>query len=195
MDSKNSSKLTGKDLVTIGIYAAIYFLVTMVISFIGFAPLAFVLLDVIIPLITAIPFMLYLTKVKKFGMITIFSVICGILMAVTGMGYVVILTCLVFGLLADLIMKGSDYKGKAVPATSVFMGWIWGVFLPLYFNREATIAAYAERGMEEFARGRVELLPMWTLPLTLVCAVIAGFIGAKIGKALLKKHFERAGIA
>ena len=57
------------------------------------------------------------------------------------------------------------------------------------------MAQYAEKGMEEYANTMMSLTPMWVCPLMLVAAFIAGVIGALIGKALLKKHFERAGIA
>ena len=68
---KNLNKLEGKDLVNIGIYCAIFFIIVMVVSFLGFIPVMIPLLTVFCPLAGGIPFMLFLTKVKKFGMIFI----------------------------------------------------------------------------------------------------------------------------
>ena len=192
-----NNKLKGKDLVNIGIFAAIYFVINMVLSFLGFIPLLLLLMVVITPIIGGTPFMLFLTKVRKFGMITVFAVIIGVLMMLTGMGFYAIFTSLIFGLAADLIAKSGNYSSasKSVMATSVYSCWVWGNFLPIFIGRDAYIAQYTERGMQEYADTMMKLTPMWVCPVMLIAAFIAGIIGALIGKALLKKHFEKAGIA
>ncbi|HAJ97408.1 MAG TPA: hypothetical protein DCO72_06710 [Ruminococcus sp.] len=192
-----NNKLKGKDLVNIGIFAAIYFVINMVLSFLGFIPLLLLLMVVITPIIGGTPFMLFLTKVRKFGMITIFAVIIGVLMMLTGMGFYAIFTSLIFGLAADLIAKSGNYSSvsKSMMATSVYSCWVWGNFLPIFIGRDAYIAQYTERGMQEYADTMMKLTPMWVCPVMLIAAFIAGIIGALIGKALLKKHFEKAGIA
>lgn len=192
-----NNKLKGKDLVNIGIFAAIYFVINMVLSFLGFIPLLLLLMVVITPIIGGTPFMLFLTKVRKFGMITIFAVIIGVLMMLTGMGFYAIFTSLIFGLAADLIAKSGNYSSvsKSMMATSVYSCWVWGNFLPIFIGREAYIAQYTEKGMKEYADTMMKLTPMWVCPVMLIAAFIAGIIGALIGKALLKKHFEKAGIA
>lgn len=35
----------------------------------------------------------------------------------------------------------------------------------------------------------------WLIPLLIVACVVCGWIGGVFGKSLLKKHFEKAGIA
>ena len=191
-----NNKLKGKDLVNIGIFAAIYFVINMVLSFLGFIPLILLLMVVITPIIGGTPFMLFLTKVRKFGMITIFAVIIGVLMMLTGMGFYAIFTSLIFGLAADLIAKSGNYSSvsKSMMATTVYSCWVWGNFLPIFIGRDAYIAQYTERGMQEYADTMMKLTPMWVCPVMLIAAFIAGIIGALIGKALLKKHFEKAGI-
>ncbi len=191
------NKLKGKDLINIGIFAAIYFVINMVLSFMGFVPILLLLMVVITPIVGGTPFMLFLTKVKKFGMITIFATIIGLLMMLGGMGFYAIFTSLIFGLAADFIAKSGNYgsKSKTFIATAVYSCWVWGNYLPIFIGREAYVAQYAEKGMEEYANTMMSITPMWLCPLMLVAAFVAGLIGAFIGKALLKKHFERAGIA
>ena len=65
------------------------------VACLGFIPIFMVLICGIIPLVAGIPYMLYLTRVKKFGMITIMGLLVGIIMFVTGMGYFSIVTGLV----------------------------------------------------------------------------------------------------
>jgi len=69
-----------KDLINIGIFSTIYFVITTVIAMLGFIPIFLPLLAVLVPLLGGVPFMLFLTKVKTFGMIWIMSVIMGIMM-------------------------------------------------------------------------------------------------------------------
>ena len=95
---KNNQKLKGKDLINIGIYAAIYCVLMTCISMLGYIPIMMPMLTVIVPIILGVPMMLFYTKVKKFGMITIMATIVGIYLCVTGMGFWPILFGVVFGL-------------------------------------------------------------------------------------------------
>lgn len=72
----NSNKLQAKDLVNVGIYSAIYLVITCVLSFLSLIPIFHPLLAVICPIAGGIPFMLFLTKSKKFGMITMGMLLC-----------------------------------------------------------------------------------------------------------------------
>ena len=72
---KNKKKLKGKDLINIGIYAAIYCVIMTAVAMLGFIPIMMPLLCVIVPIFGGIPYMLFLTKVDKFGMITIYAII------------------------------------------------------------------------------------------------------------------------
>lgn len=82
------SRLTAKDLINIGIYSVLYFFIMIVIGFLGFIPPVFIPLLAVIPaLLGGIPFMLFLTRVEKFGMVTLLGFINGTLMFIAGMGY------------------------------------------------------------------------------------------------------------
>lgn len=116
------NKLQGKDLINVGIFTAIYFVVMMAIAMLGFIPIFLPLLIVLVPLIGGIVMMLYYSKVQKFGMVSLTGLICGILMLLTGMGYWSIITGAVFGVLADLVLKSGDYKSakKGIISHGVF---------------------------------------------------------------------------
>lgn len=81
------NKLKGKDLINIGIYAAIYCVLMTCIAMLGYIPIMLPMLAVIGTIILGVPMMLFYTKVKKFGMITIMGTIVGIYLCVTGMGF------------------------------------------------------------------------------------------------------------
>ena len=61
--------MKGKDLINIGIFSAIYFVIMFAVAMLGMIPIFLPLLSVIVPILGGIPFMLFLTRVKKFGMI------------------------------------------------------------------------------------------------------------------------------
>ena len=79
--------MKGKDLINIGIFSSIYFVIVFLIAMLGFIPIFLPLLAVLVPILGGIPFMLFLTRVKKFGMIWIMSIIMGLLMMLTGMSW------------------------------------------------------------------------------------------------------------
>ena len=88
---KKSSRLEGKDLITIGIYTVIYVVIVMLVAMLGFIPIFIPLMAVLCPLIGGIPYMLYVTKAKKFGMTAIMGFLIGLIMVFFGHGCVLLL--------------------------------------------------------------------------------------------------------
>ena len=75
MENK-SKKLKAKDFITIGIFTAILFAVEFALGMLGYIhPFIVASYVIILPLASGIPMMLFYTKVEKFGMITIVSVL------------------------------------------------------------------------------------------------------------------------
>jgi energy-coupling factor transport system substrate-specific component len=191
-----TEKLKGRDLINVGVYSAIYFVIIMAIAMLGYIPIFMPLLCVIAPILAGIPFMLFLTKVKKFGMILIMSLLMGILMLLTGMGYYSIFVGLVTGIIAELIYKSGEYKSasKGILAYGIFSVWMWGNFLPLFFTPDSYFSTRQDFG-QEYIDTLTSLLPLWMCPVLLVVTILCGIIGGLIGRAVLKKHFIKAGIA
>ena len=57
------NRLQGKDLINIGIFTAIYFIVIFAAAAIGFIPIFIPLISVIVPLVGGIPMMLFFSKI------------------------------------------------------------------------------------------------------------------------------------
>lgn len=197
--SVNTAKkkgLQGKDLINVGIYSAIYFIIIMAVAMTGYIPIMMPMICVIGPILGGIPLMLFLTKVKKFGMILIMSLIMGILMSLTGMGFYAIPVGIVSGLIAELIWKKANYgkTSSAVLVCGVFNIWMWGNFIPLFTDPAGYFSTRSSFGAD-YEAALTALLPGWMLPILLVCCFVCGIIGGLLGRALLKKHFTKAGIA
>ena len=192
-----NNKLQGKDLINIGIFTAIYFIVIFAAASIGFIPIFIPLISVIVPLVGGIPMMLFFSKIKKFGMLTICGVLLGIIMLLTGMGWWCIPTGLIFGLISDFMMKACDYKNakREVLIHGVFSMWVIGAFIPIVVTRDAYYQNLLPGYGQEYADTLMAYMPDWILPVLLIAAFVSGLVGGLIGRKIFKKHFERAGIA
>jgi energy-coupling factor transport system substrate-specific component len=191
------SKLEGKDLVTVGIYSVVYFVSMMVVAFLGFIPIFIPLLAVLVPVLGGIPFMLFISKTNKFWMVTLLSLINGILMFITGMGYFSIVTGLIFGFISDLVFKSAEYKDKkkCILGYGVFSMWLFGNFMPFYIGREAQFSMLVKGYGQEYALALEKFMPVWGAPILLLASFVFGILGGVIGTRACKKHFKRAGIA
>lgn len=191
-------RLQVKDLITTGIFTAIMLVLTTAVSFLGYIPIFIPLLAVLAPLVGGIPFMLFLTKVKKFGMVTILGTLLGVIIGIMGNGVWVMGTGLIFGILADWVIRSGGYVSikKSLLGYGVFSMWVLGNFFPIVVMRSNYTEFLVSSGYgQDYADTLMGYMPDWILlPLVAAC-FIAGVLGGVLGRALLKKHFIRAGIA
>lgn len=117
-------------------------------------------------------------------------------MGLTGMGFWGILTGIVSGLLADLILKSGEYKSasKGLLGYAVFSLWMIGTYIPMYFMVEESRASFAASFGDEYADQVMAVMPMWSIVLVIASIFVFAILGGLIGKKLLKKHFVKAGI-
>jgi energy-coupling factor transport system substrate-specific component len=188
--------LSSKDLITVGVFTAIYFVIFFSCGMLGLIPILFIFLPFYGPIICGIPFMLFLSKVKKFGMVTIMALILGFLMFATGHTFLPVLSALLFGLVADLIFKAGKYKSfkLSVIGYAVFSLWIVGAGLPLWIMRDSYMEYIRSTMGDEYTNAIIALTPAWVGFGMIGLAIIGSVIGAFLGKSLLNKHFQRAGI-
>jgi len=191
-------KLNTKDLINIGIFTALYFVIVFIVAFIGYIPILMVIMPAVCALIGAIPFMLFLTRAKKFGMVTIMATLLGILTVLLGRPWLSIIIAVVAGLAADFLLKSGGYASvkKSIWGTGVFSLWIVGMALPLYFGfRDAALESYRAGYGDAYVDALANLTPEWTFYALIVTIFIGAIIGAFIGAKVLKKHFTKAGMA
>ncbi len=193
---EESGKLTVKDLITIGIFTAIYFVIFFISAMTGMVPIMAIFYPVLIALLAGIPCILFFTKVKKFGMVTIMATLSAVLLALMGYGYMGIITGIIFGLISDFILKSGKYKSaiKMVFGYVAFSEWVIGTQLPMFIGGNAYAEAFRETQGDAFVDELEKLISWGMCGVVVVTTFVAAIIGAYIGKAVLKKHFERAGI-
>ena len=192
-------KLKVKDLVNIGIFSALYMVVTMIAMLpAGIMPIIWILWPGIAAVFAGAFFTLLMTKVPKKGAAFLLSLITGVLYFVTGeCTWVMILTCLIAGVIAECSRKAFGYKSfKGIFCAGGFaaVGLI-GSPLPMWLFQESYMESIKEMGMgQEYVQSMQSLISGHTFLLMIVAAFVGGCIGTVIGKIMLKKHFEKAGI-
>ncbi|MBQ5967008.1 MAG: MptD family putative ECF transporter S component [Clostridiales bacterium] len=194
----NSSKLKAKDFITVGIFTAILIVVEFLCGMLGYIhPYIVASYVVMIPLVGAIPMMLFYTKVEKFGMITIMSVLIAIIMFVLGMGYLGAPLIVAAGVIADLIAKSGKYKSfkKTIISYGVFCLWICANYFPVIVTADSYRKDLLDGGYSaEYCDDLFRAINEKTIAVLLILCFVFGCIGAVIGKKVVKKHFEKAGI-
>lgn len=112
----------------------------------------------------------------------------GLIMVFFGNGYLTMVTGLVGGLLADVILKKADYKSakSTVLSCGVFSIWVFGNFAPIFLNRESYMVMLTEGYGAEYAATLNTYMPMWIAPILLVACFVFGLVGGVIGKAICK---------
>ena len=194
----NENKLKPKDFITIGIFTALIFAVEFACGMLGFIhPYIVASYVVLIPLVGSIPMMLFYTKVEKFGMLTIMSVLIAIIMFVTGMGWLGAPLIIASGLIADLIAKKGGYKSFKLTALShgIFCLWICANYFPVIVTADSYRKSLMDGGYSaEYCDALFRAINAKTIAVLLILCIVFGVIGAFLGKAVVRKHFEKAGI-
>lgn len=191
-------KHSSKELISLGIFTAVYAVVYLVCNMVGAINPVFQLVGAVVAaLINGITYMLFLARVRRFGLITLMALILGVLVTLGGHHPISVVTALVAGLIADLIARSGGYRkaGATVLSYGLFGLWVVGAYLPLLFLRESVLIEYQRQMGPEWTEAFARLFSPTVIVAMLVGTVLVGLLGGLIGRRALAKHFERAGLA
>ena len=193
MDNK---KLKVKDLVSIGVFGIIYFVLMFGIGMMGMIPILFLIYPTVLAIVAGTVVMLFMTKVQKPWALFIFGMISPLVMFAMGHTYVVLVISLIVMIIAELIRKIGNYNSFKynMLAYAVFSTWICGSLMQMLLVKEKYLEMTLGMMGNDYAVALEKLITYPNMALVALGAFIGGIIGAYIGKALLKKHFEKAGI-
>ena len=189
--------LTGKDLITVGIYTAIYIAVIFCIGAFNAIPFLYPIFLFVGPAVAGIPMMLYYVKIEKFGMLTIMGIICAVFFYIAGYTWICLSIMIPVSILSDVALKIGGYKKFASMAVS-FMIFSLGIMsgpANLWFAGEQYWDNIRESMGEHYAEQLAKFMPTWMLPVGIVLIFAGAFLGALLGRKMLNKHFKKAGIA
>ena len=198
MQIERKTGLTVKDLVTTGIFSAL-FLVFALVGGIFFAPNP--VLTFYMPVGSALlcgpVYLLLLAKVHKRGAVTILGAILCVVWFVTGMHWAMALGYLVMGIAADLAAGAGAYKRKALNTLSYILISLGGTasYLVFFADPDGWAKTMLRSGTEQSYIDTMRSSgTTWILLAMLAGTVLAALISAFVGSKMLKKQFEKAGI-
>ena len=190
--------LTVKDLVTVGIFTAL-FLVFAMIGGIFFAPNP--VLTFYMPIGSALlcgpVYLLMLAKVQKRWAATILGALLCIIWFVTGMHWAMAFGYLVMGFIADLVAGMGKYRSKKTNSLSYILISLGGTasYLVFFANPDGWARTMLGNGTEQSYIDTMRSTgTVWILIIMLVGTILAAAVSAFIGSKMLKKQFEKAGI-
>ena len=199
MNQKNN-KLTIPDLISIGVFTALYFVLIAIATFASAALVpgfSNVLLPGVAALISGCVYMLMVAKVPHFGAITVMGTVIGLFLFVSGHFAVSFVIGVVCSVAADLIAKMGAYKSRTgiLVSYTVFSFGLTGPVLPLWLMRDAYVAILQAKGKDaayiDGVFAHITSMTLWVcIGATFVLAVLGGLFGQK----MMKKHFKKAGI-
>ena len=192
-------KLKGKDLITIGIFSAIYFVINFAFMLLGgLHPLLWILMPGFIALFTGIPYLMMCAKVQKVGSVLLMGLITGLIYYVTGQFTVGILVSFVLACgLAEMTRVITHYRSMAGNLVSfvLFSVGMVGSPLPIWLMREDFLRQITEQGMPaDYVNTLAALSSNGMLIVLFLAPIVGAVIGGIIARIMFRKHFEKAGL-
>jgi energy-coupling factor transport system substrate-specific component len=194
-----SRELRGKDLITIGIFTAIYMVINLIFHVLGgIHPFMWLMMPGLIAVFAGVPYLLMASKVQKPFAVLIMGLIMGLIYFATGMFTIVILiTFAVASVLAEMVRFITKYKsftGNSASFVFYSLGNI-GSLLPLWLFRDSFFAQISQQGVSaEYLSVLSKLVTDSMLMVIVIVPMVLAIVGSLIARTLFGKHFIKAGI-
>lgn len=192
--TKNNEKMNVRDYITAAIMYVLMFLVYAGVGApIGMTVAGSLFVFAACAVVWGTIFMLLFTKVNKKGVVLLFGLIWAAmqLMSFWGVAIVIVIGAVIAELLWDKLDR-RKFSTMLLCFTVQVIFLYLGMTLPLIFMKDmylAAVSAYADLYSTVFD---MLIGPMFFVGLA--ATVVGCIVGAFLGKLLLKKHFEKAGI-
>ena len=193
-------KLTVPDLISIGVFTALYFVLVTIATFTSAALLpgfSNIFLPAIAALISGCVYMLLVVKIRKFGGISVMGVVMGMFFLVSGHFILSFAANIVCGIAADLIAGHRNYGSKKSVLWSyvIFSYGLIGPVLPMWFMKDAYVANLMDRGKDTaYIEGLFAHMNLLTFAIAMVSILVCALLGGYFGQKMVRKHFKKAGI-
>lgn len=194
----NNNKLNVSDLINIGVFTAIYFVLVTIATFAsalilpGFSN---VFLPGLSALISGCVFMLMVAKVPHFGGITITGTVMGLFLFVSGHFAVSLIIGIICSVVADIVANKIRNPKGILASYVIFSYGLTGPVLPLWLMKDAYVASLVAKGKDStYIDGVFAHINTTTLIICILATLILAIIGGIFGQKMMNKHFKKAGI-
>ncbi|MEM9564428.1 MAG: MptD family putative ECF transporter S component [Actinomycetota bacterium] len=188
-----------RDLVTIGVFTAVYLTIYVILSGVLFTPWLFMGLLPVGALLSAPVYLLFIARTQKPFAITILGLVAAVIVGLLVYGNVLIaLVNLGIAVVADLIAYLGRYKSLVLNVASYVVMSFWAIgqqgamWVARDWYRDLTISSGYSA---DFADGTLDLATGPMLAGIAVATVIAALISSYGARNMLDRHFRRVGVA
>lgn len=194
--SQSKTRLEVRDLVTIGVFGVIYFVCMFAVGMMGVVPILYLLYPMVFGVVGGPIALLFMAKVQKPWALVIFGMITPIIMFLFGHTLLVPGVALVTMLVAEGIRRIGKYRSLRynMLAYVVMATILCSSLLQMLVMKELYLQLTEAEMGREYTEALEKLISVRNMGLVYLGAVLGGIVGAFLGRKLLKKHFEKAGI-
>lgn len=188
MKTATTNKLKIKDIITVVLLSLINVVIFFASSLLYATPITIILMPVFFALLEGVVYFIIGTKVKKPGAILIYSIV----RAIMG-GYLpYIILFILSGVIAELLLWKIGYgNGKAL-TVSYIINQVFAAFGSTVIPYAIAAKAMADQAVSDGRQDNIlvasEILQSWWSVALVAGVIVAAFIGAMIGRRIVKKH-------
>ena len=188
MKTATTNKLKIKDIITVVLLSLINVVIFFASSLLYATPITIILMPVFFALLEGVVYFIIGTKVKKPGAILIYSIV----RAIMG-GYLpYIILFILSGVIAELLLWKIGYgNGKAL-TVSYIINQVFAAFGSTVIPYAIAAKAMADQAVSDVRQDNIlkasEILRSWWSVALVAGVIVAAFIGAMIGRRIVKKH-------
>ena len=188
MKTATTNKLKIKDIITVVLLSLINVVIFFASSLLYATPITIILMPVFFALLEGVIYFIIGTKVKKPGAILIYSIV----RAIMG-GYLpYIILFILSGVIAELLLWKIGYgNGKAL-TVGYIINQVFAAFGSTVIPYAIAAKAMADQAVSDGRQDNIlkasEILRSWWSVALVAGVIVAAFIGAMIGRRIVKKH-------
>ncbi len=186
-----------QELISSGVYATVYFFVVAIATFLlRFTIPVFNTLFIpgLSALFSGVVYLIVVSRVPKFGAITIVGSVMAIFFLVFGYFPLAFLPSIIFPFLADWIQNKTNVKKniKIYLSYIIFSFGLTGPILPLWFMKEAYVKSLLNRGKDmSYVNSVFEPITSASFFVSMGITFLFSILGLAIGQKIYQKHFSK----
>lgn len=189
-----NKKLKVKDIFTVVLLALINVVIFFASSLLYATPITIVMMPVFFSLLEGIVFFIIGTRVRKPGAMMVYAIVRGILG-----GYLpYVLLYFLSGIASELILRKSGYGSEKGLTISYIICQLFAALGSTIYPYVIAAKSMADMAVTDGRQGNIDAASRMLLSggwiALLAGIVVSAFIGAMIGKRVVKKHLEAVGM-
>lgn len=194
---ENMMKFKSKELVLIGIFTVLLYMVSLVTAFVAILPIGTIISGAVYAILSAPIYMLYISKIKKPFAITITGIFCSIMSLMSFTKISIALITFVCFIVADIIASIKKYESNKFNVLSymIFSLWPLGLQGAYWYMQDFMVEFSLSSGMEQsWLDSMVKLATPLNFVIMVLATLACAYIGTLFANLMFKKHFKKAGM-